>query len=81
MLLSVQDRIAILADAGLHARAIVTARAAVATAPSAGLAHGLLAYALHRAGQLHEARDVAHAALSLDVDAPTRAYLARFLDG
>jgi hypothetical protein len=81
MLVSAQDRIAILADADLHAGAIATARAAVATAPSAGLARGLLAYALHRAGQRHEARDVARAALSLDVDAPTRAYLARFLDG
>ena len=80
MLLSAQDRIAILADADLHARAIATARAAIASAPSAGLAHSLLAYALHRAGQLHEAREVAFAALSLEVDAPTRAYLARFLD-
>jgi hypothetical protein len=76
MLLSAQDRIAMLADADLHARAIATARAAVATAPSAFLAHSLLAYALHRAGQWHEAREVACVALSTWTHPLERIWLA-----
>jgi hypothetical protein len=81
MLLSAQDRLAILVDAGLHERAIETARAAVAVAPSAGLARSLLAYALHHAGRCDEARAVARHALAKGMDERTRAYLARFLEG
>ena len=80
MLLSAQDRIAILADAGLHEGAIETARAAVAAAPSAGLAHSLLAYALHHAGRNDEAAAVARDAMASGVDQQSRGYLARFLE-
>jgi membrane-associated protease RseP (regulator of RpoE activity) len=80
MLLSAQDRMAILIESGLHERAIETARGAVAAAPSAGLAQSLLAFALHQAGQRAEARDVARAALARDTDDRTRAYLVRFLE-
>ena len=81
MLLSAQDRIAILADAGLHKAAIETGRAAVAAAPSAGLAHSLLAFALHHAGRNEEAATVARDALASGVDEQSRGYLARFLEG
>ncbi len=81
MLLSAQDRIAILVNAGLHERAIETGRAAVAVAPTSGLACSLLAYALHHAGRQDEARAVARHALAEGVDDETRRYLARFLEG
>ena len=80
ILLSAQDRMAILADAGLVDRAIETAHAAVATAPSAPLAHSLLAYALYRAGRMDEAQAVARAALEREMDDGSRAYLRRFVE-
>lgn len=79
MLLSAQDRMAILVDAGLTDRAIETGRACVAAAPSAPLAHGLLAYALHRADRIDEAQAVARAALAHKMDEGSRAYLHRFV--
>jgi Bacterial transcriptional activator domain len=81
MLLSAQDRMAILVTAGLHERAIETARAAVAVSPTSGLARCLLAYALHHAGRQDEARAVARHALAEGADDETRRYLARFLEG
>ena len=80
LLLSVQDRMAILVDAGVFDRAIETAQAAVAVAPSAPLARSLLTYALYRAGRIDEAQAVARAALEQDVDEASRAYLQRFID-
>lgn len=80
LLLSAQDRMAILVDAGLTDRAIETGRAAVAAAPSAPLAHSLLAYALHRAGRTDEAQAVARAALEREMDEDSRVYLRRFVD-
>ena len=80
MLLAAQDRMKILAESGMTERAIETARAAVAAAPAAPLAHGLLAFALHHAGRHDEARDVAAAALVHEMDDGSRAYLSRFLD-
>lgn len=79
MLLSAQDRIALLLDAGLPERAIDTARAAVEAVPSAPLAYSLLAYSLHRTGHLDEADAVARSALGLAGDEASRAYLRQFL--
>lgn len=80
MLQSARDRMGILLDSGMAVQAIATARAAVAAQPSASLAHGLLAFALHTAGQSDEARLVARHALDDGVDDAHRAYLHRFLE-
>ena len=79
-MLSAQDRMAILLDSGLVDRAVETGRAAVAAAPTAPLAHGLLAYGLYRAGCIDEAQAVARGALEREMDEGSRAYLRRFLE-
>jgi hypothetical protein len=47
--------------------------------PTSPLAHGLLAFALHRAGRPGEAADVARAALAREMHAADRNYLQQFL--
>jgi hypothetical protein len=79
-LLSMQDRVAHLFDAGAPGAAVETARHAARAHPTSALAHSLLAYALHRTGDSHAAADVARAALTLANDESSRAYLTRIID-
>jgi hypothetical protein len=59
--------------------AIATARLTLQAVPTSPLAHGLLAFALHRAGRPGEAADVARAALAREMHAADRNYLQQFL--
>jgi hypothetical protein len=80
MLLSAQDRLAILVDRRENAAAVATARAALSVAPEAPLAHSLLAFTLLQTGQTDEAGRVARAALDGMIDDESRAYLTRLAD-
>jgi Zn-dependent protease len=80
ILAGVQQRIAILLDAGLAERAILTARAGIEAVPGAPLGYGLLAYALHHTGHRDQAAAVARSALDLAQDDSSRAYLGQFLE-
>jgi hypothetical protein len=72
--------VAHLFDAGATAAAVEMARQAARAHAGSTLAQSLLAYALHRAGDLHAAADVARAALPIANDESSRAYLSRIID-
>ena len=80
MLLSAQDRLAILLERRENAAALATARAALSVAPETPLAHSLLAFTLLHTGQLDESRRVARAALNGMIDDESRTYLTRLAD-
>ncbi len=80
MLLSAQDRLAILLERRENAAAVATARAALSVAPETPLAHSLLAFTLLHTGRLDESRRVARAALNGMIDDESRAYLTRLAD-
>lgn len=80
MLLSAQDRLAILLGRGDAEAALATARRALAAAPKAPLAHSLLGFTLLQVGQREEAARVARTALSRDLDDNSRAYLTRIVE-
>ena len=77
LLLSAQDRLAILVERQENVAAVATARAALAVAPETPLAHSLLAFTLLQTGQPDEAGRVARAALSGMIDDESRVYLTR----
>jgi hypothetical protein len=79
-LLSMQDRVAHLFDAGAPAAAVETARHAATAHPSSTLAQSLLAYALHRTGDFRAAADVARLAMAMADDEGSRAYLSHIID-
>ncbi len=80
MLLSAQDRVAILLERGEAVSAVDTARRAMAAAPHAPLAHSLLAFTLLQIGRRHEAASVARSALAGPIDDVTREYLTKLVE-